>query len=71
VDVGSKGQRCRALPWIFIHDTDKLEGGLMELFFDLVFTVAPYPPKNYTVNALASSKLLFFFCNCQLATCVT
>jgi len=27
-------------PWIFIHDTDKVEIGLMVLFFGLVFSVA-------------------------------
>jgi len=25
------------LPWIFIHNTDKVEGSLMALFFGLVF----------------------------------
>jgi len=28
-------------PWIFMHDTDKVEGGLMMLFFGLVFLLAP------------------------------
>jgi len=27
-------------PWIFMHSTDKVEGGLMELFFGLVFPLA-------------------------------
>jgi len=26
--------------WIFINDTDKVEGGLMVLFFSFVFSVA-------------------------------
>jgi len=38
--VGSGGQRAMA-PWIFIHSTDKVEGGLMMLFFGLVFPIAP------------------------------
>jgi len=28
-------------PWIFKHNTDEVEGGLMVLFFGLVFSVAP------------------------------
>jgi len=28
-------------PWIFIDGTEKVEGGLMVLFFGLVFTVGP------------------------------
>jgi len=31
--------------WIFIHDTDKVEGGLMVLIFGLVFSVGP--PGNF------------------------
>jgi len=30
-----------ASPWIFIHNTIKVEGGLMVLFFGLVFSVGP------------------------------
>jgi len=33
--------------WIFRHDTDKVEGGLMVLFFGLVFSVAPPNPQKY------------------------
>jgi len=33
--------------WIFIHDTDKVEGGLMVLFF----RCAP-PPGNFSADAL-------------------
>jgi len=36
MDVGSGGQEGG---WIFIHGTDKVEGGLMVLFFGLVFSV--------------------------------
>jgi len=32
--------------WIFIQNTDKVEGGLMVLFFGLVFSVDP-PPWNF------------------------
>jgi len=34
-------QRGFAPPWIFINDTDKIQGGLMVLFFGLVFSVSP------------------------------
>jgi len=37
--VGSGGQGVVALPWIFMHDTDKVKGILMVLFFGLVFSV--------------------------------
>jgi len=33
----------RPPPWIFRHDTDKVEGGLMVLYFGLIFSVAPLP----------------------------
>jgi len=37
-------------PWIFIHGTDKVERGLMELFFGFVF---PLPPSgNFFADAL-------------------
>jgi len=36
-----RGSRGAAVPWIFIPDTDKVEGDLMVLFFVLVFSVAP------------------------------
>jgi len=35
--------------WIFIHDTDKVEEGLMELFFGLFFVG---PPGNFSTYAL-------------------
>jgi len=38
--VGSGWQGGVWSHWIFIHDTDKAEGGLIVLFFDLVFSVA-------------------------------
>jgi len=28
-------------PWIFIHNTDKVDGGLMVLFFGLAFRLPP------------------------------
>jgi len=37
--VGSKGGGMP--PWIFIHGTDKVEGGLMVFFFGLVFFRCP------------------------------
>jgi len=36
---GTGGRPC--FPWVFIYDTDKVEGSLMVLFFNLVFSVAP------------------------------
>jgi len=33
--ISSGGQGDRGLPWIFIHDTDKVEKALMVLFFGL------------------------------------
>jgi len=36
--------------WIFMHNTDKREGGLMVLFFDLVFFRCP-PPGNFSADA--------------------
>jgi len=46
--VGSGGQRS---PWIFILDTDKVEGGLMLLFFGLVFSVG-HPPGIFSADVL-------------------
>jgi len=39
--VGNGVARIRGLLWVFIHDTDKVKGGLMVLFFSLVFSVGP------------------------------
>jgi len=39
--IGS-GEGRAPSPWIFIHDTDKVEGSLMVLFFD-IFSVASPP----------------------------
>jgi len=35
------------LPWIFIHDTNKVEGGLLVLLFDLYFSIAFPPPWKF------------------------
>jgi len=43
--IGSGGQESRT-PWIFKHDTDKVEGGLMVLFFVLIFSVAREQDSN-------------------------
>jgi len=37
-------------PWIFLHDTDKIEGGLIVLFLGLVFSVGL--PGNFYADAL-------------------
>jgi len=36
-----RGGRERGPSWVFIHNPDKVEGGLMELFFGLDFFVGP------------------------------
>jgi len=38
-------------PWIFIHETDKVEGCLTVLFFGLIFSVGP-PSGNFSADAL-------------------
>jgi len=50
------GRGGRAPPWIFIHDADKVEGGLTVLFFGLVLSVVP--PENLSADALAFVPLL-------------
>jgi len=52
--VGSGGQEVGVAPWIFIHDADKIEGGLMVLFFGIIFSIA-LPPGNFSADALASN----------------
>jgi len=44
--------------WIFIHDTDKAEGGLMVLFFDLVFFRC-LPLKIFLPTPLSSNKTFY------------
>jgi len=39
------------------YDTDKVEGGLMMLFFGLVFPL-PSSPENFSVDALSFSNHL-------------
>jgi len=48
--VGSGEQGGRA-PWIFIHGTDKVKGGLMVLFFGFVFSVG-LSVETFSVDAL-------------------
>jgi len=43
-------------PWIFIHDTDKVEG-LIVLFFGFVFSVAPLPPGNFSANNVLGREI--------------
>jgi len=42
------------LPWVFIHDTNQVEGSLMVLFFGLVFFPLLPPPEIFlpTSNVL-------------------
>jgi len=44
--VGSEG------PWIFIHGTDKVEKGIMVLFFGLFFSVGL--PGKFSADVLES-----------------
>jgi len=44
--VSREGRRGAVPPWIFIHDTDKVEGGLMVLLFGLIFFLV-YPWKFF------------------------
>jgi len=46
----------RQPPWIFIHGTDRAEGGLMVLFFGLVFSVG-LPPGNFSADALNPTNM--------------
>jgi len=45
--------------WIFMHDTDKVEGGLIVLFFSLVFSVGPSPGifSAYALNITLSLRI--------------
>jgi len=49
--AGSRRGPCP--PWNFIHDTEEVEGGLMVLFFGLVFSVGPPFHGNFSADALA------------------
>jgi len=54
--VGSGGRG----PWptcIFIHDTDKVEVGLMAIFFGLVFSIAPPSWKFFSRRSCESRPL--------------
>jgi len=63
VGVGS-GVRGSWPPWIFIHDTDKVEGGLMILFFGLDVSFAPF--RNFSADAL---ECLIGYTPAKLAEC--
>jgi len=56
-----RGARGRAPPWIFIHDTDKVEGGFIMLFFGLVSLLLS-PDGNFSADAFVSDqcKIKFF-----------
>jgi len=53
MSVGIGGARGSWPSWIFIHDTNKVEEGLIVLFFGLVFSVAL--PGNFSADALGCS----------------
>jgi len=46
--------------WIFIHDTDKAEEGLIVLFFDFsnLLSPLPLPPGNFSADALVCHPFL-------------
>jgi len=49
-------ERTVASPWIFIHGTDKVEGGLMVLFLVLFVFLLP-PPGNFSAYAFTHDPL--------------
>jgi len=53
--VGSGVQGGRGSPWIFMHGTDKVEGGLFMLFFGLVFSVSPLPLEMFLPTPLGTN----------------
>jgi len=46
-------------PWIFIHNTDKVKGGLMLLFYGLVLSVGS-PPWNFFCRHPWSTDVDYF-----------
>jgi len=44
------------------HPPDKVEGGLMVLFFGLVCSVGSLPPEKFSADALGLVSLFFIFC---------
>jgi len=52
MDISSRGKEGPRLPWIFIHGSDKIERGLMVLFFGIVFPVGH--PGSFSPDALDS-----------------
>jgi len=57
--ASTEGNRWGCGPlWIFIHDTNKVEGGLMVLFFQSCFFVAPLPG-NFSADTLVSIHQIF------------
>jgi len=57
--VGRWGTRGVAL-CIFIHGTDKVEGGLIVLFFVLVFYRCSPSPDNFSADALDCIPMIAF-----------
>jgi len=54
--VGSGGREGSWPLWIFIDGSDKVEGGLMVLFFGLAFPVEPSsPPEIFLPTSLIHS----------------
>jgi len=54
--VGSGGQEAVA-PLGFIHDTDKVDEGLIVLYFSVLFFPLPHPG-NFSANALDYNNIL-------------
>jgi len=55
------GRERGPLPWIFIHDADKVEGDLMVLSFGLDFSVASLILEISTGALIAVSPSKIFF----------
>jgi len=54
--------RGAAPPWIFLHETNKVEGGLMLIFFGLVFFRCPPPDaleSSYSYNTSDEGRRVY------------
>jgi len=57
--VNSGGQGGRALPlgcapWIFMYNTDKVEGSYWCYFSSCFYPLTPLPPENFFADGLAN-----------------
>jgi len=64
--IHGRRQEGSCPPWIFMHDTDKVEGGLMVRFFGLVFSVGT-PLEIFLSTSLVISVILYLCDRMHLA----